>query len=216
LHCFAGCAVKDICTILSITEPDLFAKDNGQQVKLRIVATYHYRDEQETVLYEAIRYAPKDFKQRRPDGKGGYIWNLQGVRRALYRLPELIAPDKSAVVFIAEGEKDVDRLVQAGLVATCNVGGAGKWKDEYNEPLRGRRVVVIADKDKAGRDHAQKVAKSLYGVASEVRVIDLPGERVKDAYDWFAAGGTVEKLMELMEQAATFDQPSPRTSRRTW
>jgi len=72
LYCHAGCAINDICTTLSITEADLFAKDNGQHVKAEIVATYPYRDEQGKVLYEVVRYVPKDFRQRRPVRGGGY------------------------------------------------------------------------------------------------------------------------------------------------
>ncbi len=209
VKCFAGCTCQDICRAIGLTEADLFAKD-AKKAKPALVAIYPYRDERGTVLYEAVRYAPKDFKQRRPDGKGCHAWKLEGVRRVLYRLPELIAADPSAPVFIAEGEKDVDRLVKAGLVATCNVGGAGKWKPEYNEPLRGRRLVVIADKDSpekkyAGQRHARAVCTALTGIAAEVKYLELPGERVKDAYDWFEAGGTVDTLMELVERAAVFN-----------
>ena len=126
----------------------------------------------------------------------------------------LIAADQSVPVFIAEGEKDVDRLVRAGLVATCNVGGAGKWNDEYAGCFKDRRVVVIADKDgaekkHAGQRHARAVCASLDGIAAAVKYLELPGEKVKDAHDWFAAGGTVEKLMELAEQAAAFDPRTP-------
>ena len=205
LHCHAGCQVRDICTAMGITQADLFVRDTGHRDKPRVVAIYPYHDEQGAVLYEVVRYVPKDFKQRRPDAKGGWVWNMKGVRRVLYRLPDLIAADKDRVVSIAEGEKDVDRLVQAGLVGTCNVGGAGKWREEYNEHLRDRRVVVIADRDKAGRDHARTVARSLYAVASEVRVLELPGDSVKDASDWLAAGGTAEKLMALVENSIPFE-----------
>ncbi len=205
LHCHAGCSVKDVCKALGITEAALFAKSNGRSSEPQIVATYDYRNESGELLYQAIRYSPKTFKQRQPDGNGKWLWKMKGVRRVLYRLPELIAADKAALIFIAEGEKDVDRLAEAGLVATCNVGGAGKWKPGYNEHLRDRRVCVIADRDKAGRDHAAYVAESLSRVAAGVRVIELPGDIVKDAFDWFEAGGTVEALHELVKQAAPFE-----------
>ncbi len=213
LHCFACCTTKEICAALGMTEADLFVK-KGQKAKPKIVATYRYCDERGNLLYEAIRYFPKDFRQRRPDGKGGYVWNMKDVRRVLYRLPELIAADQLATVFIVEGEKDADRLAQAGLVATCNVGGAGKWKTEYNDPLRERRVVIIADKDDPGRKHAQQVALSLFGIAAQAKVIELPGEKVKDAHDWFGAGGTVETLTELVVQATPFDPQQAQDQQR--
>jgi 5S rRNA maturation endonuclease (ribonuclease M5) len=206
LNCFAGCDIKTICGALGIGQADLFAKKHRiGKAKPKIVATYRYCDERGVLLYEVVRFHPKDFRQRRPHSKGGHVWKMQGVRLVPYRLPELMAADKAAVVFIVEGEKDADRLVQGGLVATCNPGGAGKWKDQFNEHLRGRRVVIIADKDAPGRKHAAQVARSLIGVASEVRRIEIPGEKVKDAYDWFEADGTIEKLIELVGQAAPFD-----------
>jgi putative DNA primase/helicase len=43
------------------------------------------------MLYQTVRYDPKSFKQRRPNGKGGWHWNLKGVRLVLYRLPGLLS-----------------------------------------------------------------------------------------------------------------------------
>ena len=82
------------------------------------------------------RRHPKTFRQRRPDGKGGWIWNLKGVPRVPYHLPDLIAA-KTDQVFVVEGEKDADALAQMGLVATCNSGGAGKWLNDFKEHFAG-------------------------------------------------------------------------------
>ena len=72
-----------------------------------IVCAYDYTDEAGNLLFQCVRYAPKDFSQRRPDCSGGWIGNLKGVRRVLYRLPAVIA---AQIVFIVEGEKDADAL----------------------------------------------------------------------------------------------------------
>ena len=61
------------------------------------------------------------------------------------------------------------------MLATCNAGGAGKWTAEHAECLRGRRVIVLADNDEKGRNHAQQVAQSLHGIAESVRIVYLPG-----------------------------------------
>jgi putative DNA primase/helicase len=180
----------------------------------RIEATYDYRDEAGALLFQVVRlHSPKEFPQRRPDGAGGWMWNVKGVRRVLYRLPELLA-EREAAVFVVEGEKDADRLRGLGLVATTNPGGAGKWRDEYNESLRGRKVVILPDNDDAGRKHVEQVARSVHRVASEVRVLDLPGLPEKgDVSDWLAAGGTAEQLLELAEAtplwAAKTEQAEP-------
>ena len=70
-----------------------------------------------------------------------------------------------------EGEKDVDRLRAEGFTATCNSMGAGKWRDSYNQTLKGADLVIIPDSDPPGRDHAQNVAKACYGIAKRVRVL---------------------------------------------
>jgi len=101
--------------------------------KAKIIATYDYPDERGDLLYQVVRFEPKSFRQRRPDGHGGWIYNLDGVRRVLYRLPELLASARTkATVYIVEGEKDVNALYSHDFIATCNPMGAGKWLDEYS------------------------------------------------------------------------------------
>lgn len=167
----------------------------------RIVAVYSYTDENGDPLFEVVRYDPKDFRQRRPDGRGGYTWNLKGVRLVPYRLPELIedlAQDRT--VFLVEGEKDVDHLRALGIPATCNPGGSGKWRADFSGVFDGADVVILPDNDDTGRDHAEKVSRSLSGHASRIRVVDLPNlPRKGDVSDWLKAGGTAEALADLVE-----------------
>ncbi len=147
---------------------------------------YDYLDESDTLLYQTVRTPDKEFWARRPDGNGGWINSVKGVRRVLYRLPAVIAAvrDKKSII-IVEGEKDVDTLFVYGFVATCNPFGAGKWSGEYSEFLRGAYVFIVADKDEAGRKHAKDIAQSLIGIAKSIKVVEMPGEGVKDATDWF-------------------------------
>jgi hypothetical protein len=174
-------------------------KPNG---KPDIIATYDYRDEAGKTLIPVVRYDPKDFRQRRPKPNGAWDWKVNGARVVPYRLPELLAAPTDAIVFVVEGEKDVDNLAKLGLVATCNAGGAGKWKAEHASFLRGRRVVALADNDESGRNHAQQVARSLQGIAESVRIVELPGLADKgDVSDWLAAGGTKYELARLAEEA---------------
>jgi len=172
----------------------------------RIVAPYDYRDEAGTLLYQAVRYRPKGFKQRRPDGAGGWIWKLEGVRLVLYRLPELRAADPAATVYIPEGEKDVENLRALGFVATCNAMGAGKWRAEYNAFLRGRQVVILPHNDKAGAHHARTVASALVGIAASVKVLDLPAlPQGGDVSDWLTSGGIPERLTALAGATREYD-----------
>jgi hypothetical protein len=176
----------------------------------RIVAQYDYTDEQGAMLYQSIRLEPKDFRQRQPDGRGGWKNNLQGVRRVLYKLPELLRAGPNRMVFIVEGEKDADRLRSIGLVATTNAMGAGKWLPDYNAPLKGRNVTILPDNDDPGRKHAEQVTAHLLAVAASVRVIHLPGLPEKgDVSDWLNAGGNRPRLEELVVQTSPQPKPQP-------
>lgn len=215
LKCHAGCNVDDICKELGIQKGDLFVSKTTSGQQQNIVATYNYMDENGTLLFQAVRYQPKNFKQRRLNGKGGWINNLKGVRRVLYRLPQLLAADPHDWVFLVEGEKDADRLAQLGLVATTSPMGAGKWRDEYAEFLRDRKVVILPDNDDPGRKHAEDVAQSLSSRAAEVRILELPSLPDKgDVSDWLNAGGTKEKLLELVERAKPYTPTANTTTPR--
>jgi hypothetical protein len=191
--------------------PDWLARNLGVHLERaaggHIVAAYPYYDESGRLLFEVCRLAPKRFLQRRPSGE----WGIQGVRRVLYRLPELIAAPKHAFVYIPEGEKDCDRLATLwGLVATCNPMGAGKWRSEYAAFLRGRHCVIIADNDEAGRQHVVEVATSLAPVAASVRVLHLQNLPEKgDISDWIVAGGSQSDLEALVEDTAPFETRPP-------
>jgi hypothetical protein len=129
---------------------------------------------------------------------------MKGVRRVLYRLPEVLkAIELGQTIFIAEGEKAVDALVKLGLNATCSPMGAGKWCEEYLQHLAGADVIVLPDNDEPGEKHCKVVAKSLMRLAARVRTLRLPGLPLKgDAFDWVEAGGTAEELWQLVETSS--------------
>jgi RecA-family ATPase len=180
---------------------------------------YEYADETGEVLFKVERRgkgkAPP-FLQHGPDGRGGFHSArgcMQGVRRVLYRLPEVLAADPAEIVFVCEGEKDADRLAKGGLVATTNPGGAGKFLAELAPTLAGRRIVVLQDNDKAGRDHVADVVAKLSGVAAEVASLRLPGGEKSDVSDWLDAGGgspfeLLRRAQEALEKAGPELLPS--------
>ncbi len=160
------------------------------------------------MLFQVVRYEPKDFSQRRPDGRGGFIWNINGVRRVLYRLRTVLDSGSDVWIFVVEGEKDADRLVLLGLVATTNSGGAGKWSLTDSSPLHGRRICIIADNDPAGQAHAREVAACLRGKAAEIRILALPGLAPKgDISDWLDAGHTISELTDLVTMVTSLSSP---------
>lgn len=166
-----------------------------------IAATYDYFDEKGGLLFQTLRYDPKRFRDRRPDGKGGWIWNLEKVRLVLYRLPEVV---KAGTVLILEGEKDVETAYRLGMppafAATTSPLGAGQWRSEYSESLRGKGVVLCTDNDKPGRQHMKQIIRDLRGKAAEIRKISLPGS-VKDLSAWEETGATPEQFAALLRNA---------------
>ncbi|MFO1127826.1 MAG: AAA family ATPase [Rhodospirillales bacterium] len=179
-----------------------FIADAGtEKPRRKIAGAYDYRDELGNMLFQVVRFDPKDFRQRRPDGDGGWDWHVKGVRQVPYRIEDLLAqPDEP--ILVVEGEKDADRLASLGFIATCNAGGAGKWPSELNRHFAGRRVVIIPDKDDAGIKHAAAVEAALKGIAAEVCICPLPGANKKgfDTSDWLDAGGTAAELRKMCEE----------------
>jgi hypothetical protein len=179
--------------------------------KRLIVAEYNYEDETGQMLFQAVRMQPKDFRQRRADGNGGWVWNLKGVRLVPYRLSELMeAIALERRVYIVEGEKDVEALRKLGLTATCNPTGAGKWRTEYAQYFQDADVAILPDNDIPGISHAGQIAKALKGIAASICICMLPGLADKgDVSDWIAAGGTAAKLEQLVTETANTPPDEP-------
>lgn len=194
LHCKAGCPTPQILARLNLSESDLFL--TGSQTPT-IEATYQYHDANGQLLFEVVRYNPKDFKVRRPDCNGGWIWNLGGIKPVLYHLPDVIrATTTGDCIYVTEGEKDCDSLWTLGLIATTNPFGAGKWKPEYSEMLYGAKVIIVPDNDNEGRKHAISVLESLEGKAKSLAVVEVP-HTAKDIAEWLEQGHSQEDFLSL-------------------
>jgi len=155
------------------------------------------------LLYQVVRFNPKGFSQRRPDGDNDWIWNLKDIDPVLYHLPELIRSTNP--VLIVEGEKDVENLKRMGFTATTSPMGAGKWKVSYNKYLKDKEVILIPDHDQPGYQHCQKIGQSLRGIAGNIKWLDLPDlEEKEDISDWIEKGNSKEKLLQLIKEAPDF------------
>lgn len=202
LHCFAGCSYERILEALGINgSPQPIRKSPQRKRRAPVVTRYDYHDENGALLFQVERTAGKEFPARRPNGNGGWLYNLEGVRRVPYNLPEVLACEGKPV-WIVEGEKDCDRLASLGLVATTSPGGAGKWRSEFASYFEGKEAVLLPDNDDQGRKHMRQVAESLRPVAVKVTTLCLPGLSHKgDVSDWLDQGHTLQELVELLVQA---------------
>lgn len=194
--------------------------------KIRI-ASFEYHDAGGALVFVADRYQfkrrdggfedkdgkpKKTFGQRRPDPDrlGEWIHNVEGIASLIYRLPEVIeAVASDHPIVVVEGEAKANLLASWNIAATCNSGGAGKWRTEHSEYLRGADVVLCPDNDDAGWHHIHQVGASLVGIAKSVRVLTLPDARVKDdIINWRERGGTREALDALIASAPAWHEPT--------
>ena len=125
----------------------------------------------------------KQFPQFQWDGKQWLEGKPAGPKNSSIGCRNCSRRLTTTTVYFCEGEKDVDSLAKACLVATtASEGASAKWKPELTPYFRDRRVVILTDADVPGRAHAQKVAKALYGVAASIKVVDLYPDR-DDGHD---------------------------------
>ena len=190
VKCHAGC--EQTVVIASLKALGLWPE--REQYMNKIIATYDYTDEKGDLLYQIVREDPKAFKQRRPDGFGGWTWKKHP-DQVLYHLREVV---ENPIVFVVEGEKDVEKLREHGFVATTNAGGAkAPWLRSYTDALRGREVIIIPDSDPPGRQRAATIARALLGNVASLLVLEL--DDAKDITEWFELGHNEVELITQLE-----------------
>jgi DNA primase len=201
-NCF-GCGAKgDTVKYVQLTQGKTFQEAVRMlQLEARTaparekVAEYDYTDETGKLLYQVVRYRPKDFRVRRPTSTG-WDWCLSGLERVLYRLPRVLS--STGTVYYVEGERDVHTMEDQGLVATTHAGGSGSFRPELLDGLRGkRRLVVVPDKDEPGMALMRKVFAAGRERGHDVGFLIIPDtDGVKDVSDWFSKGLSWEELVK--------------------
>lgn len=212
MTCHAGCEVPDILAEADIPFDAIMAERDPFDPRVQDEWTprgpashiYAYTDEDGRELFQTLRVplpgGKKTFSQRHRGTDGRWVWNLQDVRRVLYRLPDVLrAKDEGQTIYVVEGEKDVHTLLSHGLVATTSPMGAGKWREEYTEALAGANVVIIPDVDATGLAHGRTIREALSAAGCTVSMRE-PQAGCKDVTDHYAAGGTIETLIETVPE----------------
>lgn len=204
LHCHAGCSLEQILEPLGLKERDLFADNGNGHKERRIDETYDYQDAAGIPSYQVVRFDPKDFRQRKPDGNGGWIWSAKGLKRLPYNLPELAAAE---YVWIFEGEKDVESARKIGLTGTCIAGGANSpdWPTvaQYFRP--DQHITIVPDNDPPGEIYGTNAATALFGKVASLKILHLEGLPEKgDVSDWLVGRdpqAAAEELCRLADAA---------------
>lgn len=219
IKCFAGCETEAILETEGLTWADI-SNEMEERVKEdrwtplgpnTMTNCYKYYDAHGTLVYEVIRaYEGKKKRifQRQPDvdSPHGHKWNLDGVERMLYRLPQVLdAVAGGATIHIPEGEKCVEALqphLTDGDVATTNSGGAGRFTPDMADVLAGANVIVYSDSNEPGREHARDVRELLVERGCIVQILEAPpgllpnGKAIGDVADHLEAGLPLEAMLE--------------------
>lgn len=212
VKCFSNCDSEDILRFINTNKnnPNFSAKKSSPQKKnlnlSTLVKIYNYRDANGKMVYQVLRYQPKDFKFRRPTEDldqypSGYIWNIGDSEKVLYNLDQIVSGiSTGAYIWKVEGEKDADNLTELGLIATCNLFGAssGKWKPEYCDQLTGANLICVPDEDETGYIHVFEIVRDLLlnNSCKSIKVIFLPLPYHGDISDYINSGKSVYDLID--------------------
>lgn len=208
--CWAGCQKSEILRLAGVRMEQMFSDYQEHHARTRntkkieqpreVVAKYVYKDESSYPIFRKLRYEPKSFSlQRYQRCSNCYCAGISGCRNILYHLEEYSQPKHSQrYVIITEGEKDCDLIRLLGFIATTNYEGGGKdaglkWKKEYSESLKNRKIAIFPDEDEAGIMRVNYIVGSLAQVGVEsFCVISMPSRNGRKIHD---AGDLVESLL---------------------
>ena len=198
--CQAGCSFESVVTALGMQENQFFIQEEKTQPKT-IESTYRYEDKDGNHVMDVVRFKPKDFRPRRPDGR----FTLDRVTRVPYHLPQMLeAMKRGKGIAIVEGEKDCDNAEKIGLTATTFCGGSGKWRDEYLKWFEDANVACVPDNDHAGRKGMNIIASNITKVAKSVLWLEIPDIPAKgDLTDWLSIeGNDLDKFNTMVKDSA--------------
>lgn len=200
-HRGSPCSVEEICRSVHLEVKDLMPPPQPKAPRLTLVKVYDYYDATGTLLFQKQRFTDengkKTFRQRKPDGHGGWTYSLGDTPKVLYNLPKVtIAKAEGKFIWVCEGEKDADAVSALGEVATTMPNGAGSWSKIHTEALKGAEVGVIADNDTAGLEHAVDVYRQLTAAGCTVSIY-RPPDGVKDVADLLGLGKELGHLLDV-------------------
>ena len=126
----------------------------------KIVDTYSYTDMNFDEIFQIVRLEPKSFRARRPDGNGGWIWNLEGVELVPYQVLDVEAVSRlGETVYIVEGEKDVDTMRSLlGFRDECDNSQISMTLGKWESALHGKTRIYTHHQRKGGGDHGEAIA----------------------------------------------------------
>jgi len=203
LYCHLGCETRDIMDALDLKWDDMF----DEALTRPEPQYFKYTSREGEVLYAKLKYFPKRFSIKHPNGNGWEDGIPQGTPRVLYNLPATLqAAGNHETIYLVEGEKDANRLIEMGYTATSNFEGAGvgkpKWHQDYTDSLAGAsQVIIIADRDDAGVAHAKGIAELIKNSVGTVRILQSATTGIgDDVSDHLDSGLSLDELVPLRDE----------------
>lgn len=184
-------------------------------------ALHDYTDADGNTVFKVGRYPPGPGQIKTPpwhEVEGGWVMRLPPDlrKRPLYRLPQLVATDKSKQVVVVEGGKCADAFAEhfSNSTVTTWYGGAGNEHLTDWTPLHGYDLVLIADGDEEGREVMKRLAKNLHPHCPNIKLCLPPNlpKQENDIADWLAAGGGDEAKNRISEYSQTYQPPATQSA----
>ena len=213
-YCHAGCTLSDILTAAGLEKKDTFydskpLKTNWQayvesREKRKIEAVYNYVSFNGNYAFTKIRLEGKKLLYGiLKDDRFSYGLPRNTPRKSLKDIYGSVkalnkAVTEGEIIFIPEGEKDVDTLVKHGYTA-FTYGGCGDWQVTFADLVKNANVIILADNDRPGTTVANAILKDIQPVAKSAKiVIPMPDVPKADITDYFNAGHSKAEFEQLI------------------
>lgn len=213
-YCHAGCNLEDILTAAGLEKKDTFydtepLKRSWQayvesREKSKIEAIYNYVSFNGDYAFTKIRLEGKKLLYGiLKDDRFSYGLPRNTPRKSLKAIYGSVkalnkAVTEGEIIFLPEGEKDVDTLVKHGYTA-FTYGGCGDWQVAFADLVKNANVIILADNDRPGTTVANAILKDIQPVAKSAKiVIPMPDVPKADITDYFNAGHSKAEFEQLI------------------
>ncbi len=150
-----------------------------------ILRTFHYHDKEGNILYQKVRLNDSSEHKFTCRIKENGKWVARGLKEEMKNIPYRLHKIKDEkVIYLCEGERDADCLVDLGYQATTAPWGKGSWKNELTPYFTGKEVNIIyhVGNEKEAFATAEKLSQSC-----NPWILNIPlTEREDDITDYFS------------------------------
>ena len=221
IKCHAGCDYRDIINAIGLKPQDIYYEDRPLQNTIpkykyflesregkKIEAEYHYRFLcNGEYAFTKVRFEGKSLTygilendrfnsglpKPRKEMKAYYGSKLSDIQKAIL---------SGEYIFIPEGEKDVNTLIDRGYTS-LTYGGTQDWNDYFLPLVINANVIILADNDEAGKGVANRIKSDVSSVTNSCYIITPSYKEKGDISDYFQEGHTKDDFEKLINDTVT-------------